>query len=494
MDQNNGETPNPLNPNPSGDINNTPAATEAPREPISTAASSASLERPVAPHSAMPRMNTARPVGSVPRRAGTVSRTIDVAAVRRASAASRAVNTAPQSETNIDSQMADITSQGIDVASQTVNNAPQDVNTTLQAVGTTPQALVTEVKSQHKNFKKKSLIIGGIIAAFLAVGCGIVAALLLLNHREDPVSMAVQKLMEGGYSKNLTINGTVDINIKDNSSDITSLGFRFDSQVVGGSAVNSTNATVIAVLKNLSKPIEISVGEVYSNAGDLYLKVDDLRKSKVVDCQSGSDCEVIDYSTSILASLDDTLEVIDGKWIKIPSGDSNQLFKDVDGSGALNCAASFVGNVNNDINSLATIYKNNSFAFSSEENIPIARKDSPVYRVMIDSERFTNFTKSAQELSTIDNLLACVGYDGRSFYIDSMKNLPPLYVEVDEQYQFTRLYFEYDDDNIALTADLGLDYPDKPVITEPVEYQDYNIILQQLEADEEDTEAETTSD
>lgn len=382
----------------------------------------------------------------------------------------------------------------IDAAPQKVDATTREISSTPQIVGATPQALVTEVKSQHRAFKKKSLIVGGIVAAFVALGCGVVAALLLLNHHEDPVNMAVQKLMEGGYSKNVAIDGTIEMDIKDKNSDLTSLRIDLDSTIVGESAVNSTNATIIANIKNSAKPVKFDINEVYSNAGDLYFKIDNLGTSMVVDCQGEAECSVTDDSADILESIDDVLEVIDGEWIRIPASESSQLFNEIDEGGTLSCATSFVGNINNGINSLATIYKNNPFAFSSDENIPIARKDSQVYRVMIDSERFTKFANSVQELEVIDNLLSCAGYGSESLGINSLKNLPPLYVEVNDQYQFTRLYFEYEDNNIAMTIDLGLDYPDKPVITEPVEYQDFDILMQSLDVYEEDMEVEITSD
>ncbi len=356
-----------------------------------------------------------------------------------------------------------------------------------------PRPVVTEVKSQHKSFKKKSLFIGGIVAIVMALGCGVVATLLLLNHHEDPVSMAVQKLMEGGYSSNVAIDGTIELDIKDKNSDFTSMRIELDSTIAGGSVVNSTSAKIIANVKDSLKPVKFSIDEVYSNAGDLYFKIDDLREATVVDCQGKKECGT-NESSSVLEAIDGMFETIGGEWIRISGNDAGELLDDMDGGDILNCATTLSDEISGNINSLAKAYKNNPFAFSSKEEIPIARKDSQVYRVMVDSERFMRFADSVQDLGVVDNLTSCTGYDGEALDIDSLRNFPPLYVEVNDQYQFTRLYFEYDDENVALTVDLGLDYPDRPVITEPVEYQDFDILMQGLDVYEEDTEVEAVSD
>ena len=141
------------------------------------------------------------------------------------------------------------------------------------------------------------------------------------------------------------------------------------------------------------------------------------------------------------------------------------------------------------MNNVLVLYKNNPFITSSAENIAISNKAYPVRRIMLDKSNFTSFVESAKDLTMVKDLLNCIEQDSSSINTDSLieniSKLPTLYVEIDDQYQFTRLYFQYDNDDVKITTDLSLDYPSSPNISEPKQYTDFNTLLQKLSGGEE---------
>ena len=60
--------------------------------------------------------------------------------------------------------------------------------------------------------------------------------------------------------------------------------------------------------------------------------------------------------------------------------------------------------------------------------------------------------------------------------------IPALYVEIDGNYNFTRLYFVTDaeDYGVKVTTDLNFSYPDNINVSEPTEYQNLMDILNNM--------------
>ena len=160
----------------------------------------------------------------------------------------------------------------------------------------------------------------------------------------------------------------------------------------------------------------------------------------------------------------------------------------------IECAASFANDTKNSANEIAMLYQKGPFLASSTENIPIARKSRPVRRIIIDKTNFTNFVESAKDLAAVKNLFSCMGQDkvdiNTEGLVKSIASFPSIYVEVDNQYQFTRLYFEYAGDEWSITIDLDLSYPNNLNIAEPKEYIDSAVLMGGSTASEETTDTE----
>ena len=60
--------------------------------------------------------------------------------------------------------------------------------------------------------------------------------------------------------------------------------------------------------------------------------------------------------------------------------------------------------------------------------------------------------------------------------------MPVIYVEVDNDYNFTRLAFDISDNEGAtsLSTDLGFSYPTNVNVAEPTDYKDLTTVLEQL--------------
>ena len=60
-----------------------------------------------------------------------------------------------------------------------------------------------------------------------------------------------------------------------------------------------------------------------------------------------------------------------------------------------------------------------------------------------------------------------------------ISQLPETYVEIDEDYNFTRLYLESQKEPM-FKIDLSFTYPNNINVAEPTEYTDYSSIIQEI--------------
>ena len=110
------------------------------------------------------------------------------------------------------------------------------------------------------------------------VGGGIVAAVMIMNMNQDPVTAAVDKLMRGEMPQNALVEGTLDLSTTDNESGLSSVKVELKSEGATSSGINSSSAKVTVALTNNNK-FDFNVDEVYAADGDLYLKVDGIAQS-----------------------------------------------------------------------------------------------------------------------------------------------------------------------------------------------------------------------
>ena len=377
---------------------------------------------------------------------------------------------------------------------------------------TTPEARPMEqapaADGTPKSSKKKTgLIIAGVVALFLAIGCGVAATLLLLNPGGDPVATAVQRLMSGESGSKLAVNGTITGTFGDDST-VSDLNITLDGKADLKAKISSANIGISAKLAGNDEALSINAEEISTGNGDLFIKLDNLSEAIenygnglnssepttqiIEDCdlENAEDCMVdvttIDSGSAVDISQYAVLfELFENKWFRISADDLTGDDLDMDTDTA-QCLNTLYEDIKNSANSLSGVYKDYPFITSSTENITIAKRQNPIYRVIIDGENLANYLKVANDLPAMDSFRACAGAQNAEIDTEEIKNtiaeMPELYVEVDNNRNFTRLYTEFTIDDLSadITLDLNFSYPESVNVSEPTEYENFSEFMQKL--------------
>ena len=138
-------------------------------------------------------------------------------------------------------------------------------------------------------------------------------------------------------------------------------------------------------------------------------------------------------------------------------------------------------------NSAIQLYNKYPFIASTDENIPVASKQNPIYQIWVDDKNFYNYATEMQNTEIASSLYECLGLDDNATITQEditniTSKMPKVYTEVDADNNFTRLYLESDINNGIATAtiDLGFSYPTNINVSEPVEYTDFSEFLQTI--------------
>lgn len=385
--------------------------------------------------------------------------------------------------------------------------------------------------------KKNGLLIGAIIFLFVAIACGVAAALVFLNmNKGDAVAAAIDKLLSGNAPANLAVDGTIDFNITDTESPFSKISIEIDAEGVASSKINHTEATVKADFRGGDESINLGLAETYGANGDLYIKIDGIINTlnaistrqeilnsgqeevaipeECIDPETGEticDADMIELfqSESLDSSQANDLinglaafgaigQMIDGQWIRISIDElTNSGLLQINNNGSMACLTELVSGADQNTNSLTSIYKENPFITSTSENISVASKNDPIYKVTINEEKFQNFVKATQNSDVIDKFYSCVGYenvnDSSEDATGEISKLPDIYVEVDKDHNFTRLYAESPiTENCeegttcnaktlgTATLDFSFSYPGNVNVPEPTDYKDLGELFQGL--------------
>ncbi len=374
------------------------------------------------------------------------------------------------------------------------------------------RAPIPETPQPKKNKKKVGFIVGGIVCLFLAIGCGVAAALLFMNHG-DPVERAMGKLMSGEAPTITTIQGTIDVKANDLSSSISDLKISINSNMVADSLINSSTATLSGTFRN-GGDFSLNLSEIYAANGDLFLKIDGVSEmtsdpyllsddtgttngnSTTEGTQAGGEVSVDEemtldestYSTGAVSGVLGMFSTVDGKWIRIPLSElgatSSELTPSTDSNAS--CSAKLLANVKNNRNSVMEMYQRNAFIGSTTKDLAVTKVNNPIYKVVIKGENFTNFYNELSNSSMMKEYRNCTGETVRTLDANSVNQtlaeMPEVYVEVDDNDNFTRLYFVTDanEGDTTVTTDLNFSYPTNVNVAEPTEYIDLSEIMQGL--------------
>lgn len=399
-----------------------------------------------------------------------------------------------------------------------------------------PMQKAAETTEAPKKKKKVGLIVGIIIAAVVLIGGGIAAALIIMNmNKTDAVSAAMNKLMSGDGPENVVADGTIDILPNDANSPFSRVSIALNSGVIMGSNINTSSA-VVTIVDSSNNNYSVEFDEVYAANGDLYLKVDgatamledlqnliisqsypledpyiledcatddtdciELRDTKCAEDENGAmvcdvvDVEEIDANEDLISGGDllsggllDVIETIDGEWIKISTEDMGLLTDGLTSQSNFSCISNLVNDINKNSNSAIELYNKYPFYSSTSENLVVASKNNPIYKLVINADNFANFVNSINNSVLSSDIYTCLNLDDNvsmtsEDIAEIVKQLPEMYVEIDANNNFTRFYTKTEtEEGAEVIIDLSFTYPSNINVSEPVEYVDFMDIMQEI--------------
>ena len=368
--------------------------------------------------------------------------------------------------------------------------------------------------------KKKIGFIIAIILFIVAIAGGVAAALIVLNPfgaKKDAVPAAMAKLMSGDAPKLVVIDGTINLTSANESSPFSSMNLKFQSGSNGNSMNNYANVKVTANLKDNTE-FSFNADEIGMANGTLYLKLSNIAEAlnnykpttDVIDCApEDEDCDEYEYTQIecdeededcietevIMPDMTDSIleflgvfEVIDGEWIKIPISDFSNVTDLVQVNMPTQCLIDASNKLSEYSDDIAKLYNDNQFINYTTDGLKVAQKKNTLYQLKFDVDKLTAFINSMSNSGFANELLACMGGQATNVSIPAesvaqiVNVLPEIYVEIDDQDNFTRVYLTLStpDGNTQVTVDLSLSYPTELTINEPDVYIDINEVLNRL--------------
>lgn len=151
----------------------------------------------------------------------------------------------------------------------------------------------------------------------------------------------------------------------------------------------------------------------------------------------------------------------------------------------IGCVVNLISSLSANSNSATELYNKYPFIYATNKNIPIVSNQHPVYKVDIDAENFASYMNSVRNAAWSEQIYSCLNIEADTQIDENdatniMRDLPEIYAEVDSDNNFTRLYVKTEIDSGKLTMDLNFSYPANVNVTEPLEYQDFSEVIQDM--------------
>ena len=394
----------------------------------------------------------------------------------------------------------------------------------------TDQPQVADATAEPKKKKSKTgLIVAATILVLVAIGCA-VAAILILNPfaKDDRVPMAIDKLLSGQVPSSIAVSGTISGSSDQVENGVNALDITLNGQFNTADGTNTASATVTAgfvdkteltfdaeelttkdsgmflrfsgvgeALKNINSGFKVENFATESPAENCVTSEDGTTNcvpveevTDVVTTCEGEACDALQQdSLNVLGNIGaiaDVFNTIDEEWIRIPAENMSSSETSILNNPA-QCLTTTMTKLPNYGGDIRSLYAANPFLEYSTENLAITARKDRLYRISINEKLFTNFVNAVKGNELANELLACVSgtatNDGLT--TDEVKNMfesyPTVYVEVNDQYLFTRVVFDSSLKNGATVhADLNLSYPASTSVIEPEEYLEINEVMNRM--------------
>ncbi len=343
------------------------------------------------------------------------------------------------------------------------------------------------VEPKHK--KKRWPIVTAIILLCIAIACGVAALIIFLMPKpDDRVATAISKLLNNGLPSIVKTDGELNFVYNGSDSAVSLINVDFDLTADSKTGMNDTSATVNVTMSD-ETTFSFDVDEVRMKDGDTFFKVDNVAdilsmfNTGEVECAGGATaCDGTDESLSDMTGVFDT---IDDQWIKV----GDDFVNDVDGLGIFDnqttCMIGAFSDITKYGKEISNKYEANPFITYSTDNLGIAKKHNTLYRLGFDTDKLTAFVNSMENSGFVNALNSCAknGATNGVATTDSIEDLfssyPTMYAEVDNDYRFTRVYFDADtsDGSTNIRADLDFSYPATMEVYAPDNYINLNDYL-----------------
>lgn len=318
--------------------------------------------------------------------------------------------------------------------------------------------------------KKKTGLIVLIVILVLAIIGGAVAAILILNPfgngngggsgggDKDAVSKAIVKLLSSTEGpKKLGTKGTVAVTAGSASIPFKTIDATIDAGYDVETSKSSGDVTLDVAFSSTDE-ITVKVSEMLVDK-KLYLKATTDKEVDTTDIDE--DDETAQYSLMIAS----VINMLGGKWISmsltdatsgLPSGSTNETTQ---------CLIEAMKDTSGTKIDLGGIYQNNKFVTSSTDSLKISKKNDPLYKLGVDSEKAASFVNAVVDELGSSDAAKCIdttsSEEVTAEQISEIVNeLPVVYVEVNSDYNFTRFYTNYEasDESLGIKVDLTLNY------------------------------------
>ena len=318
--------------------------------------------------------------------------------------------------------------------------------------------------------KKKTGLIILIVILVLAIIGGAVAAILILNPfgngngggngggDKDAVSKAIVKLLSSTEGpKKLGTKGTVEVTAGSASIPFKTIDATIDAGYDVETGKSSGDVTLGVALSSTDE-ISVKVSEMLVDK-KLYLKATTDKEVDTTDIDE--DDETAQYSLMIASFIN----MLGGKWISMSLTDATSGLPSGSTNDTAQCLIEAMKDTSGTKIDLGGIYQNNKFITSSTDSLKISKKNDPLYKLGVDSEKAASFVNAvANELGSSD-AAKCIDTTSSEEVTaeqisEIVKELPAVYVEVNNDYDFTRFYTNYtaSDESLGIKVDLTLNY------------------------------------
>ena len=337
-------------------------------------------------------------------------------------------------------------------------------------------------KPEQNGAKKKGLIVGGIITC-VAVLIGVIVAVVLARpaSNADAFEKAQEKFFSLDGSRNVKFDGYAKVTISDSSSPISDINFNLDGQFAGTPSIG--NAKMSAEFKlNGGQAISPEIELTTTATGDYYIKPSGLAQSF---------SKLVGYSYDLLPKDNPVVSLIDkieNQWLLISVDDVKEMMgsiSDEDTEGATTCISEYMSSLSQNKYGQMEIIKKYPFLVASQDNITIPQKANPIYRITLDRDNLEKALGEFEKSEWTKGLMSCANVESDSVSSieldEALSSIPvELYLEIDDNYDVTRVYMSFDLDDkasIKMVADINISYPDTVNIAEPAEYDNFSDVF-----------------